>query len=165
MAKYQCASLGTPSAPTEGPDGPERPERPERTDCADPSEGAAWFFAEKYGVPRTYSDPAAMLAEEKPDIISVCTWPQLHAPTTIAAARSGVKAILCEKLLATTWGGAKEMARVGEENGVKLTFNHQRRFLGPFQAARARLAGSRCLPADRHGGYDRGTRGLHPMCA
>lgn len=165
MAKYQCASLGTPSAPTEGPGGPERPERPERTDCADPSEGAAWFFAEKYGVPRTYSDPAAMLAEEKPDIISVCTWPQLHAPTTIAAARSGVKAILCEKLLATTWGGAKEMARVCEENGVKLTFNHQRRFLGPFQAARARLAGSRCLPADRHGGYDRGTRGLHPMCA
>ena len=107
--------------------------------CADPSEGAGRFFAEKYGVPRFYSDPTAMLAEEKLDIVSVCTWPHLHAPMTIAAARSGVKAIHCEKPMATTWGEAKEMARVCEENGVKLTFNHQRRFLGPYQAARAQV--------------------------
>ncbi len=107
--------------------------------CADPSEGATRFFAEKYGVPRVYSDPAEMLAEEKPDIVSVCTWPHLHAPLTIAAARSGVKAIHCEKPMATSWGEAKEMARVCEENRVRLTFNHQRRFLGPFQAARGQI--------------------------
>jgi len=80
-----------------------------------------------------------MLAEESLDIVSVCTWPHLHSALTIAAAQSGVKAIHCEKPMATTWGEAKEMARVCEENGVKLTFNHQRRFLGSFQAARAQV--------------------------
>ena len=107
--------------------------------CADPSGDAARFFADKYGVPRTYSDAAAMLAEEDLDIVSVCTWPHLHAPLTIAAARSGVKAIHCEKPMATSWGEAKEMVRACEENGVRLTFNHQRRFLGPFRAARAQV--------------------------
>ena len=107
--------------------------------CADPSADAAQFFADKYGVPRTYSDYSTMLAEENLDIVSVCTWPHLHAPITKDVARSGVKAIHCEKPMATTWGDAKEMVRVCEENGVRLTFNHQRRFLGPFQAARAQL--------------------------
>ncbi len=106
---------------------------------ADLSDENAQAFAEKYGIPRTYSDYPAMLAEENLDIVSICTWPHLHAPMTIAAARAGVKAIHCEKPMAPTWGEAKEMARACEENGVKLTFNHQRRFLGPFQAARAQV--------------------------
>ena len=108
--------------------------------CADLSDGNAQAFAEKYGVPHTYSDYHKMLAEEKLDIVSVCTWPHLHAPMTIAAARAGVKAIHCEKPMAPTWGDAKEMARVCDEHGVRLTFNHQRRFLGPFQAARKQVA-------------------------
>ncbi len=107
--------------------------------CADPSADAARFFADRYGVPRTYSDAQAMLDGEDLDIVSVCTWPHLHAPLTIAAARAGVKVIHCEKPMATSWGEAKEMVRVCEENGVRLTFNHQRRFLGPFQTARAQM--------------------------
>lgn len=106
---------------------------------ADLSPDNAQAFAEKYGITKTYSDYPAMLAEGNLDIVSICTWPHLHAPMTIAAARAGVKAIHCEKPMARTWGEAKEMARVCEENGVKLTFNHQRRFLGPFQAARAQV--------------------------
>ena len=108
--------------------------------CADLSAENALAFAEKYGFQSTYSDYHAMLAEEALDIVSICTWPHLHAPMTIAAARSGVKAIHCEKPMAPTWGEAKEMARVCEENGVQLTFNHQRRFLGPFGAAKEKVA-------------------------
>ena len=108
--------------------------------CADLSEDNATAFAEKYGVPKTYTDYHEMLASEDLDIVSVCTWPHQHAPIVIEAARSGrVKAIHSEKPMATTWGDAKEMARVCDEHGVQLTFNHQRRFLGPFQTAKKLL--------------------------
>lgn len=104
--------------------------------CADISEDNSKAFAEKNGVARTYTDYEKMLADEQLDIVSICTWPHLHAPMTIAAAQAGVKAIHCEKPMATSWGEAKEMSRVCDERGVKLTFNHQRRFLDPFQNAR-----------------------------
>lgn len=105
--------------------------------CADISEENAKAFAEKNGVAKTYTDYEKMLADEKLDIVSICTWPHLHASMTIAAARAGVKAIHCEKPMATSWGDAKEMSRVCDEQGVKLTFNHQRRFLQPFQVAKS----------------------------
>ena len=44
-----------------------------------------------------------MLAAEKPDIVSICTWPFLHAPMTLAAAALPVKAIWCEKPMAPKW--------------------------------------------------------------
>jgi predicted dehydrogenase len=81
-----------------------------------------------------------MLAQEKLDCISICLWPHLHAPFTIAAAQSGnVRAIHCEKPVAPTWKAAKEMVEVCAAAGVQLTFNHQRRFNVPFQTAKAML--------------------------
>ena len=107
---------------------------------ADLSQNHADAFAAKYGIPKSYTDYHEMLAQEALDIVSICTWPHQHAPIVIGAAKSGrVKAIHCEKPMATTWGDAKEMARVCDENGVKLTFNHQRRLLGPFQTAKKLL--------------------------
>ena len=107
--------------------------------CADVNESNAEFFAGKYAVPKRYSDYQEMLAAEALDIVSVCTWPHLHAQIVMDAARAGVQAIHCEKPMATTWGDAKEMARVCDENGVQLTFNHQRRFLHAFQTAKKQI--------------------------
>jgi UDP-N-acetylglucosamine 3-dehydrogenase len=108
--------------------------------CADLSEDNAKAFADKHGIPKTYTDYQEMLAAEELDIVSVCTWPHQHAPIILDAARSGrVKAIHSEKPMATNWGDAKEMVRVCDEHGVQLTFNHQRRFLGPFQIAKKLL--------------------------
>lgn len=117
-------------------DGYVRTNRCDLVACADISAENGRAFAEKYGVPHVYTDVETMLSEQKLDIVSVCVWPHLHAPLTIAAARAGVRAIHCEKPMAPTWGEAQEMTRVCEENGVQLTFNHQRRFLQPFQLAR-----------------------------
>ncbi len=83
-----------------------------------------------------YLDYKQMLAEAKPDIVSVTLWPHLHAEMTVAACEAGVKAIHCEKPMATTWGDAKRMKAAAEANGTILTFNHQRRFLEPFQQAK-----------------------------
>ncbi|WP_395091630.1 Gfo/Idh/MocA family protein [Armatimonas sp.] len=88
------------------------------------------------GKARQYTDYKEMLATEKPDIVSIATWPHLHAEMVIAAAESGVRAIHCEKPMAGTFGEARRMAAVCAERGVQLTFNHQRRHLPAFQTAK-----------------------------
>ncbi len=93
-------------------------------------------FAETFDVPNIYFDYNEMLGKEKLDIVSICTWPHLHERMVIDCAMAGVKAIHCEKPMADTWSGAQRMARMCEERGVQLTFNHQRRFGKPFRMAR-----------------------------
>ncbi len=90
-----------------------------------------------------YSDYREMLDKEKPDIVSICTWPHLHAEMVVAACEAGIKAIHCEKPMATKWGDAKRIKRAADASGSILSFNHQRRFLEPFQEAKKAIdAGS-----------------------
>ncbi|MBM3190532.1 MAG: Gfo/Idh/MocA family oxidoreductase [Chloroflexi bacterium] len=96
-------------------------------------------FQAEHGGDRLYSDYREMLAKEGLDIVSISTWPHLHAEMVIAAAEAGVKAIHCEKPMAPTYGEAVRMARVCQERGVQLTFNHQRRFGAPFRRAKELL--------------------------
>ena len=96
-------------------------------------------FQADYGGERVYEDYRQMLAEAQLDIVSISTWPHLHAPMVIDAARAGVKAIHCEKPMAPTYGEAVRMVQVCGENGVQLTFNHQRRFGAPFRRAKELL--------------------------
>ncbi len=102
-------------------------------------EAAHRFLADQNASAAVYNDFRTMLAEQKPDIVSITTWPHLHSELTIAAAEAGVKGIHCEKPMATTWGDAKRMKAAADANGVVLTFNHQRRFLEPFQRAKQLL--------------------------
>ena len=107
--------------------------------AADISQGNLDAFCDRYGIPGRYTDSEEMLSREHLDIVSVCVWPKLHAPMTIAAARAGVRAVHCEKPIAPTWGEAREMVQVCAERGVQLTFNHQRRFGTPFRKAKKLL--------------------------
>jgi len=97
------------------------------------------LFCEAHGIASGYLEYREMLEREELDIVSVCVWPKLHAPIVIDAARAGVKAIHCEKPMAPTWGECKQMVATCQENGVQLTFNHQRRFGKPFRAAKELL--------------------------
>eukprot|EP01046_Picozoa_sp_COSAG06_P072733 COSAG06_NODE_21415_length_757_cov_2.393617_1_plen_164_part_01 len=59
------------------------------------------FEARAGGGVTTYADWEEMLAAEKPDIVGVATYTPQHAEMTIACARQGVKAVLCEKPVAS----------------------------------------------------------------
>ena len=83
-----------------------------------------------------YEDYRQMLREAKPDVVSIATWPHLHAEMVIAAAEAGVRAIHCEKPMAPTWGESRRMHEVCAQRGVQLTFNHQRRFEAQYRTAR-----------------------------
>ncbi|MEW6753646.1 MAG: Gfo/Idh/MocA family oxidoreductase [Candidatus Latescibacterota bacterium] len=97
-------------------------------------------FCERFGVARTYGDYRQMLDQERPDIVSVCTWHPLHAEMTIAAAARKPRVILCEKPLATCLGEAETMVIACQRNGVKLATAFQRRFTAAWTKARELVA-------------------------
>jgi UDP-N-acetylglucosamine 3-dehydrogenase len=126
-------------------------------------------FQAEHGGQTVYADYHQMLAKEHLDIVSICTWPHLHAEMTIAVAQAGVRAIHCEKPMATTYADAVRMARICRERGVQLTFNHQRRFGEPFTKARDLLlsgAIGKLLRMEAVCGdlYDWGTHWFNMLC-
>ncbi|MEZ4859955.1 MAG: Gfo/Idh/MocA family oxidoreductase [Caldilineaceae bacterium] len=108
---------------------------------ADLNESAMADMDERFSLKTThYTDAREMLAQEKLDVVSVCTWHSGHAPWTIAAASHKPKAILCEKPMADTLGAAEQMLVACRRNGVKLAIAHQRRFLPAYTLVKDLLA-------------------------
>lgn len=137
MAHFRCALIGCGGMSSLHAAGYATHKSCEIVAVADISEDKAKARAASHAPGATiYTDYARMLKAEKPDIVSVCLWPHLHAPAVLASARAGAKAIHCEKPMAPTWGEALKMAAACEKAGVQLTFGHQRRFLGAFRKAK-----------------------------
>ncbi len=84
-------------------------------------------FAERTGA-ATFDDWRAMLQEVRPDIVSVATSSPPHAEITIGCAQHQVRAVYCEKPIATTLEEAEAMLAACEESGTLLAINHNRRF-------------------------------------
>ena len=93
-----------------------------------------------YGTARGYTDWEALLREERLDVLSVVTNGPTHAAVTIAAAKSGVGHILCEKPMATSVRDAEEMIRVCREHSTRLAISHARRWVRGYQELRDQLA-------------------------
>ncbi len=93
-------------------------------------------FQERFSVPQGYRDYREMLQREAPDIVSVCTWPGLHAEVTIAAAEAGAKGIITEKPMARSLAEADAMIAAAERHDAKLVIGHQGRFRAAINAMR-----------------------------
>jgi len=106
--------------------------------CCDLYRDRAEAFAQRNGIApqAVYTDYHEMLAKEKLDILSVATWPDVHAEIVINTARTRPMGIFCEKPMAYTWRDCKRMVEACKQNGVKLAFDHQRRYGKPFRLAR-----------------------------
>ncbi len=104
---------------------------------ADVSEGARAAFARDFGLDSMYADPAAMLAAEKPDLVSVCTWPPHHTDLVEAAFAAGARGVWCEKPMAVDLADADRMVAAAKSAGGALIVNHQRRYVESYRQARA----------------------------
>ncbi len=85
-------------------------------------------FTQRTGVSSTYADWREMLARERPDIVAVSTNSPYHAEVTIGCAEAGVRAILCEKPVATRLADADRMVEVCRSRRTLLAINHNRRW-------------------------------------
>lgn len=106
--------------------------------CAvvDISNENASAFADHFGSVAVYSDLEEMLAAERPDIVSICTWPGLHRDMTVAALGAGVGIVLCEKPMGVSLADVDDMLAAAERSGGRVFINHQRRFEQPYDGLR-----------------------------
>ena len=87
----------------------------------------AQTVARQFGVPKIYSDVAAMLDAERPDFIDIITPPETHRPFTSLAAERGVH-VLCQKALAPTVGEAAAMVEEAERANIRFMVHDNFRF-------------------------------------
>jgi predicted dehydrogenase len=106
----------------------------------DPLEVARRQFQAEYGVKEAFASFEEMLEVVQPDFVSVCVWHRLHAPITLAAARAGAVAVICEKPMAISMGEVDAMIAACEASGTKLLASHQRRFTPGWEKARELVA-------------------------
>jgi predicted dehydrogenase len=81
---------------------------------------------------RLFVNPAELVAKAKPELLIIATTAPVHAELTCMAAESGVKAILCEKPMATSLADARRMIDVCKASDVRLSINHQMRFMDQY---------------------------------
>lgn len=97
-------------------------------------------FQERFAVPRGYLDYRELLAQEKPDVVSVCVPVGWHREMVVACAEAGVRAVLCEKPLALSLEDVDAMVAACRRAGTTLALNTQRRFGARWRAARELVA-------------------------
>lgn len=94
-------------------------------------------LARQYGA-RPYASIQAMLAAEKPAVVSVCTPNGLHAEHTILALEAGCH-VLCEKPMSISRESGLLMMAAAEKAGKRLFVVKQNRYNPPVEAIKAMI--------------------------
>src|SRR5262245_55681218 len=84
---------------------------------ADVSEAVRQRWTSELEVPRAYASAQELLERERPDVVSVCTWPTLRPEMVELVCAAGVKGILCEKPMAVDLAGCDRMLAAAARSG------------------------------------------------
>ena len=108
--------------------------------AADLDVGKAREFAAHWGIPTAYGDAAQMLAAEHPDIVSICTPDRTHAAMLeMCLDCPTIRAVWCEKPLATDVDKAEASVSAYAQRGIVLAVNYQRRWDEEMQRIKGAL--------------------------
>ncbi|GAB5376029.1 MAG: Gfo/Idh/MocA family oxidoreductase [Acuticoccus sp.] len=97
---------------------------------------------ETFGIVRTYTDIDEMLATETLDFVDVATGPGTHEALVAKVAAAG-KAVICQKPIAQTIEGAKDMVAACEKAGVTFMIHENFRWQKPLMAVKAAIDAGR----------------------
>jgi predicted dehydrogenase len=97
-------------------------------------------FCDRHGIANAYTDYAAMLRTERPDLVLIAAPPGLHADMSIAAMEAGAW-VICEKPLCASLAEFDLIAAAEARTGCYTTCVFQMRFASSNQHVRALLAG------------------------
>jgi predicted dehydrogenase len=89
------------------------------------------------GEDKLFADPIAMIDATRPEVLIVSTTAPTHRDLVVHAARTGVRAVLCEKPAATSIAACDAMIEACRESGTRLAINHQMRFMEQYQKPKA----------------------------
>jgi predicted dehydrogenase len=110
---------------------------------ADVDRTRAAAFADRFSVPRIFSDPKDLLESDAYDLVHICTPPQTHAPLASLAMQAGVTALV-EKPTALSLREMDRLAAVQEQTGSRVLTVFQHRY-GAAAVRLRRLAASGAL--------------------
>jgi D-apiose dehydrogenase len=109
---------------------------------ADPWPGRAVALAAEHGIPRSYTDAAAMLNAEKADFADIVTRPESHRDLTGLAARH-CPAVICQKPMAPTWADCQAMMDSCARHGVRLLIHENWRWQPWYREAKRLISQDR----------------------
>ncbi|XID90128.1 Gfo/Idh/MocA family protein [Paenibacillaceae bacterium WGS1546] len=127
-------------------------------------EETARAFAEKHGIPRTYTDLERFAGDADMDAVYIASPNSLHAEQAILCMNRG-KHVLCEKPLASNAREVRRMIEAARANGVLLMEAMKSTFTPTFRAIRdnlhkigtiRRYSGSYCQYSSRYDRYKQG---------
>lgn len=95
--------------------------------CCDIDEEKVKKYAERYHIPRWYTDCREMMKKEQLDCVSVCTWNSAHKDCTVVALEGGAN-VICEKPMAMNAQEAEFMLETAKKCGKLLQVGFVRRF-------------------------------------
>ncbi len=114
-------------------------DRVERVAAVDIDADRVKAFAEKHGIPRSYTSTTEMLERERPDLVHICTPPALHFPLIIEALQAGAS-VLCEKPLCASLRQLDEIVATEERTGRACVSVVQWRFGSAAKQVREMIA-------------------------
>jgi predicted dehydrogenase len=98
-------------------------------------------FQARFDVARGHTDYREMLADERPDIVGICTYVGLHARIALDCIAAGVRVILCEKPFVASPAELRAVREAADRAGTFFGIAHIRRFAPCFLKARELLLG------------------------
>lgn len=104
--------------------------------AADPQADRRAAFCAKWEIPHAYPTAAALLGEQRPDLVTIATLPDPHRELVEACAAAGVPFINVEKPIAYRLADLDGMLAACAASGSLLTVNQQMRFMEQFLAVR-----------------------------
>ncbi len=102
----------------------------------DPARAEA--YARDFGIPRWGSDPAALLAEVKPDFVDIATTVESHR-VLVELAAAHARLVICQKPFAETLEDARAMVAACAATGAMLTVHENFRWQRPIREVKALL--------------------------
>ncbi len=96
-------------------------------------------FRERWEVTAVFPTIAELLRETAPELLAVATHPDSHFAMVRAAARSGVRVVVCEKPLADSRRDAERIARLHRSGRITVLVNHERRYSADYLRAKDRI--------------------------
>lgn len=85
---------------------------------------------------KSYTDLGEMLKDKNIDVISICSYTNMHKEHAVAAAKAG-KHIILEKAMALSWEDCLAVQTAVEEAGVKFCMCFECRFSNQFLSTKA----------------------------
>lgn len=90
---------------------------------------------EKFGVPEVFDDPLKMIEKMRPDIVTICTPPELHVEQSLMALENGCH-VFCEKPLAGSLAEADKLVTAAAKAERFVVVNNQFPFMNIHLAAK-----------------------------